>query len=243
MKFLLKIGLPLAVIGGVAAWLYFAVTNRQININGWFVGGMVRGVDVSSYQTDVDFKELMRQEIKFAYIKATEGAGHVDASFAEKWAAVREAGLSAGAYHYFVYGESGLKQAENFVATLGDLESGDLIPAVDLELTMAEVKEPPAVEDVVFELKTFLAMVERRYSVKPILYSREDYYKKYLAKDFADYPRWVTNVFYPVYLESGDGWTVWQYNDCGVLTGYGGEKCIDLNAVNNKFGLDALKIK
>ena len=73
---------------------------------------------------------------------------------------------------------------------------------------------------------------------------REDYYDKYLADDFKDYPRWIRNVFYPVFIDIGDDWTVWQYNDKGKLEGYEGETYIDFNVINmTKGGLDVLKVK
>lgn len=239
-KLLRRLIFLLVVAGAVVAG-YFAVRNRQININQWLVSDMIKGVDVSSYQENVDFAKLKAQGVEFAYIKATEGAGHVDASFAEKWAAAREAGVPAGAYHYFTYGVSGAEQAQNFIATVGELTSGRLIPAVDMELTVEEVYDPPEVEAVVARLRAFLAVVEEKYGVKPLIYARQDYYEKYLAADFADYPRWVCNVFYPVYIETGDSWALWQYNDRGALEGYSGEKYIDLNVVNNNFGLEKLR--
>ena len=232
--------ITVGVLVGLGFWGYFAVRNRQININNFFVGGQVLGVDVSSYQENVDFKRLKEQGVEFAYIKATEGSSHVDKSFADKWASVKEAGLPAGAYHYFSYGSSGTTQAENFIKAVGDLE-GRLIPAVDMELTVEEVYNPPEVDEVVRGLKAFLAVVEEKYKVKPLIYAQKDYWDKYLAADFSSYPRWARNVFYPVFVDVGDDWTVWQYNDRGVLDGYSGEKFIDLNIVNNKKGLDALR--
>ena len=77
---------------GLGFWGYYAVRNRQININNFFVGGQVLGVDVSSYQENVDFKKLKEQDVEFVYIKATEGSSHVDKSFAEKWEAAKDAG-------------------------------------------------------------------------------------------------------------------------------------------------------
>ena len=242
IRFLLKVVLPVGALVAIGVFLYFAVTNRQININAWFTGGMTMGVDMSSYQEQVDFDELKRQGVKFAYIKATEGAGHVDTSFYEKWRAAEAAEVPAGAYHYFIYGESGAAQAMNFIQTVGEI-TGRLIPAVDMELTTEEVRNPPEADVVVRGLKSFLAVIEEHYGVRPVIYARQDYYNKYLAADFADYPRWITNVFFPVYLEAGDGWTMWQYNDCGKLAGYSGEKCIDLNVVNNKFGLDSIRAR
>ena len=234
--------ITVAAIGGLAVWSYFAVVNQQININTFFVGGMTRGVDISSYQTDVDMKKLKEQGIEFAYIKATEGSSHKDTTFDEKWAAAQVAGLPAGAYHYFSYGSSGVSQAENFIKTVGDLD-GRLIPAIDMELTTEEVKNPPEKDAVVRGLKAFVAIVEEHYGVKPLIYSRQDYYDKYLKDDFAGYPRWITNVFYPVFIEAGEEWAVWQYSMHGTLEGYGGEKNIDLNVVNKKIGLDGLRWK
>ena len=233
--------LIVGLLVGLGLWGYFAVRNRQLNINNFFVGGQILGVDVSSYQEDVDFKRLKEQDVEFVYIKATEGSSHVDKSFKEKWSAVEEAGILAGAYHYFSYKSSGTTQAENFIKTIGDLD-GRLIPAVDMELTAEEVYNPPEKEEVVRGLKAFLAVVEEKYSVKPLIYAQKDYYDKYLAEDFSSYPRWARNVFYPVYVDAGEDWLVWQYNDRGVLEGYSGEKYIDLNIVNSKFGLDSLKM-
>ena len=232
----------LALLLGGGFWLYQAVINREIYINDWFVGGMIRGVDVSSYQQNVDFAKLYDQGIEFVFIKATEGSSHQDPSFAEKWQHVQESNLLSGAYHYFSYKSSGASQAQNFINAVGDL-SGRLLPVVDLELTPEEVINPPDKTEVVLSLKAFLAVIEEEYNIKPILYSRQDYYEKYLAEDFSEYPRWVTNVFFPVFIEAGDNWVIWQYNDQGILDGYSGEEHIDLNVLNRKSSLEDIKVK
>ncbi len=242
IKRLIVFIISLAIVGGVCYYVYYAVTVQQININGFFTGGMTRGVDVSSYQENVDFEKLKEQGIEFAFVKATEGDTHVDSSFRDKWAAAEKAGVPAGAYHYFSYGVSGTKQAENFIRTVGSLE-GRLIPAIDMELTPEEVENPPEKETVVRGLRAFIAIVEEEYDVKPIIYSRQDYWDKYLKDNFGDYPRWITNVFYPVFVEAGEEWVVWQYNMRGTMEGYSGEKYIDLDVINKKFGLEALKMK
>ena len=41
----------------------------------------IRGVDVSSYQGEVDWDTLSEQNISFAYIKATEGSSYKDDRF------------------------------------------------------------------------------------------------------------------------------------------------------------------
>ncbi len=242
IKRFLKFIILAAVLLGVGFWGYNAVINREININKWFVSGQTFGVDVSSYQENVDFKKLKEQGVEFAYIKATEGVSHKDSSFNKKWRDAAEAGVLAGAYHFFSYDKSGAEQARNFIETVGDL-TGRLIPAVDMELSMEEVKNPPEVASVVKGLKAFLAVVEEKYGVKPLIYAQKDYYDKYLAADFADYPRWGRNVFYPIMVDLGDDWAVWQYHDKGELEGYEGEKYIDFNIINSKIGLEGLKYK
>lgn len=242
MKKLIRFILLLLILGGLGYWGYTAVINRQININKLFLGGQIVGVDVSSYQENVDFGKLKEQGVQFAYIKATEGSTHVDSSFKEKWADAQGAGVASGAYHYFVYSVSGSEQAQNFINTVGELD-GRLIPAVDMELTPEEVLNPPVVDDVVRGLKSFLAVVEEKYGVKPLIYSQKDYYDKYLAADFSSYPRWARNVYYPIYIDLNNDWTVWQYNDHGEMDGYSGEKYIDMNVVNSAVGVDGLKYK
>lgn len=239
---LIKRLIILAILIGVTLILFFMVKNRVISINNWFVGNYQKGVDVSRYQEDVDFKKLKEQHIDFAYIKATEGSTHVDDSFKEKWKAAEEADMLTGAYHYFSYYQPGAAQAEYFIKTVGDLK-GHLIPAIDMELTVEEVYNPPEKDVVVRGLKAFVAVLEEKYKVKPIIYARKDYFEKYLADDFADYPKWVTNYYFPAFLDYGDSWTFWQYTDKGKLEGYSGEKYIDLNVLNNLKSLDDLILK
>ncbi len=242
-KKLFKYLFIIVIIAGLV-WLgYTGFKERWFNINGWFVGGNPFGVDVSSYQERTDFNKLKDQGVEFAYIKATEGSTHVDPSFRQKWKDAADAGMLVGAYHFFSYESSGTKQAKNYIETVGKLK-GKLIPAVDMELSMTEVYNPPEKEDVVRGLKAFIAVVEEEYGVKPLIYAQKDYFDKYLADDFKDYPKWVRNVFYPVWIDMGDDWTVWQYNDHGQLKGYQGETYIDYNVVNmTKGGLDVIKVK
>ena len=47
--------------------------------------GSVIGVDVSSYQGDIDWEILSSQDISFAFIKATEGSSYVDPYFENNW--------------------------------------------------------------------------------------------------------------------------------------------------------------
>jgi lysozyme len=51
------------------------------------------GIDVSNHQGSVDWSRVAADDIRFAYVKATEGGDFVDSRFAANWAGARAAGL------------------------------------------------------------------------------------------------------------------------------------------------------
>lgn len=90
----------LLVIGSV---LFLLVWNGIILLNNPSADTYpVRGIDVSSYQGEIDWGTLASQGISFAFIKATEGSGFVDERFAYNYSRAQKAGLRVGAYHFLV---------------------------------------------------------------------------------------------------------------------------------------------
>lgn len=235
----------LAIIGGGFLVAYSKIKNKEFFLNELFLSQTdTLGVDISNYQGDVDIDTLKAQNINFAFIKATEGSSFVDEKFATNWQNTKESGLPAGAYHFFSFESGGDTQAQNYIKTVGDDLTGRLFPAVDVELYKDYQKNPPAVDDVVRELKQFLTSIESHYHVRPIIYAPKDIYKKYIKKDFGDYTRWGRSVYWPISWTEGDNWTIWQYKDRGQLDGYiGDEKYIDLNVLSRKHSLEEITIK
>ncbi len=187
----------------------------------------VKGVDVSRYQGTVDWGQLEEQEIAFAFIKATEGSGHVDARFSENWDAVADTNILASAYHFFSFDSSGITQAENYIRTVGK-RTGMLPPAVDIEFYgdySQNPMEPDKAREILSEL---LRELERFYHVKPILYTTVPVYRRYLKGSFAAYPLWIRNVYYQPFWDGIRNWSFWQYSDRGTLRGQEGT-AIDLN--------------
>jgi lysozyme len=60
----------------------------------------IYGIDVSSYQADINFAEVVREGFTFAIIKATEGDGYVSPSYMSQLAAANTAGLVTASYHF-----------------------------------------------------------------------------------------------------------------------------------------------
>ncbi len=189
----------------------------------------VRGVDVSHYQGDIDWETLAGEGIDFAFIKATEGSGHVDTRFYENWADADATDLRVGAYHFFSFDSPAETQAQLFIETVGAL-SGKLIPVVDIEFYGDKFSNPPETEELVAELKTMLTLLEEEYGVKPMVYTTYTFYYNYLNGEIDDYPLWIRNVYFSPNLDMRGKWTFWQYTDQAVLDGYSGaEEHIDLN--------------
>src|SRR3954454_25178732 len=73
-----------------------------------------QGVDVSHHQGHIAWAKLPSQGVDFAYIKATEGADHVDGRFSINWRAAHRAGIHRGPNHLFRLCGIGRAQADNF---------------------------------------------------------------------------------------------------------------------------------
>ena len=189
----------------------------------------VRGVDVSSYQGEIDWPVLAGQDIDFAYVKATEGSGFVDSRFAENLRGARDAGLLVGAYHFFSFESPGRSQAEQVIATV-PADRGLLPVAVDVEHYGTFFRDPPDADKVRAELEVLVATLREHYGVEPVIYATQAAYSRYVAGGFPDTPLWIRAVYLPPRVSDGRDWTFWQYSHRDRLDGYDGEESfIDMN--------------
>lgn len=187
----------------------------------------VRGVDVSSYQGEIDWPVLAGQNISFAFIKATEGSGYTDEYFSSNWENALGTELRVGAYHFFSYDSAGETQAENFIAAVPRV-AGTLPPVVDVEFYGEYDKNPPTREHVRALLAPMLERLEAHYGAKPIIYTTARAHRLFLSGEYTEYPLWIRSVYWEP-MGTPD-WAFWQYSARDVLSGYNGkEKFIDCN--------------
>ena len=225
--------LPAALAAGLAALLAVAGGLLGTGVlwftNPWPDDYPVRGVDVSAYQGEIDWRTLAGQDIAFAYIKATEGSGHVDRYFAANFEAARQTGLRVGAYHFFSFDSAGATQADNFIAAVPKAD-GMLPPVVDFEFYGDKEKNPPDAAAARRELNVMLNALEGHYGVRPVIYATGKSYEMYLAGQYGNYDIWIRDILAHPELPDGRDWTFWQYSNRGRLAGYSGEeRYIDLN--------------
>ncbi len=188
----------------------------------------INGIDVSHHQNDIDWGEIKEQNIRFAFIKATEGGDFKDKKFIENWNNAISVGIDVGAYHFFTFCKSGRCQAENFMETVPKYEYA-LPPVIDLEfggncsLKVDDLK-------VIAEIDTLQLLLESRYCKTPILYVTHDFYERFLLYKFPDNPLWIRDIYQEPKLNDNREWTFWQYANRGHLDGI--NTYVDLNVFN-----------
>lgn len=190
-------------------------------------GYSVHGIDVSAYQGRINWPEVARHHVKFAFIKATEGVTLRDQRFRRNWDAARQAGVFRGAYHYFQPNYDGAQQANLFTRTV-PLAPGDLPPVLDVE--HAEFHDVATMRR---NVAVWLRLVERHYGVRPILYSNYSFYKRHLAGHFDKYPLWLAHYEVPAPSLPREKWIIWQHSDEGYIPGIRGT--VDFNVFQGSF--------
>lgn len=143
------------------------------------------GIDISHYQGDVNWDRVVSNgNIKFVYIKATEGATWQDAKRSVYANGAHKKKLLVGFYHFYRVSSSGEDQFANFVKATEGLPC-DLIPVLDIEI------EPKASERARFEegIRVFIKKCKKHFGVYPIIYTMPNFDKKYLPF-CADYKKW-----------------------------------------------------
>ena len=191
----------------------------------------IQGIDVSKYQGDVDWSRVADSGVKFAWIKATEGADHIDPKFGQNWVESRAAGVPRGAYH-FVYWCRPWQEEIAWYERNVPVEADALPPVLDVEATPGSrtCKRVLYREDVLPEIANMLAELERHYGKRPVIYTSVDFYRTILRPhEFSDYPIWVRSTKYSPPVEYGDRkWQFWQYQSDGSVPGIRGK--VDRNA-------------
>lgn len=192
----------------------------------------VFGVDVSNYQGLIDWHQLEAQDVSFAFIKATEGSGHVDESARRNLENAAETDIKLSAYHFFSFDSPGETQAANFISVV-EKDDIDIPPVVDIEYYADKKSNKPSKSEAEAILRPLLEDLEEYYGEKPIIYTTLPVYCRYVKEGFSDYPLWIRSVnMEPDLLD----WKFWQYCDSGKLDGYvGDEECIDFNVYNGSF--------
>ena len=151
------------------------------------------GVDISTFQGNINWAKLVAGNVKFVFVRAKYGTFD-DARFKMNWPGAKAAGLLRGAYLFYrpKNDASPIAQAEAFVNSLGG-DFGELPLVVDVERDPGQ--EIPPVETLQSGLRACLERITQLTGRKPIIYTALGFWNESLGSvSWAkDYDLWVAN--------------------------------------------------
>lgn len=192
------------------------------------------GIDVSSWQGEIDFLQVKASGIEVVYIKSSEGFRSVDSYFEQNYANAKNAGLKVGFYHYVTARsvEDAVKQANFFVSTISG-KNPDCKLAMDFESFGSLGREE--INQIAL---TFMQTVKNVSGKDVIIYSDEYNANSTFESNLAIYPLWVAQyeVSEPTVREHWSNWAGWQYTDRGEVPGI--SSYVDRDKFTNEVFLD-----
>ena len=200
--------------------------------------GLLPGLDVSRWQTTINWPQVAASGERFVVMKATEGTEYVDPMYATNRAGAMGAGIPMAAYHFASPDASpneAVIEADHYVAVAG-LTAGNLLPALDLEQTGG--LSVPALQ---VWVRSWLDEVTAQLGIAPMIYVSPSFWMTSMGND-TSIPQagykvlWIANwavssPTVPAANWSGYGWTFWQYTNCGTVAGIT-TGCVDLDWFN-----------
>ena len=193
----------------------------------------IEGIDVSHHQNEINWGRVRRDGKRFTFIKVTEGYRYIDPLYAYNHWNARAAGLRVGAYHFAQPTADlagAVRQADHFLAWF-NLQDGDLLPVLDLEI--ANDLDPAALTNWTL---VWLNRIRGRTGLSALIYSSPDFWANHLedtsAIAAAGYTLWIADWNSDTPRTPGAdwgaaGWSVWQYDDCGLVRGITGCALLD----------------
>jgi len=178
-------------------------------------GALIDGIDVSSHQGDIDWaKVTANDDLRFAYVKATEGATYRSPHYQSNVRQAQRHGLLVGSYHYLSTTSTISEQYANFVGAMSTVTQ-DLIPMIDVEDRGTWSRS-----QLIDSLALLAGMLERHYKRRPMIYSTMDFYNQNLSPQFNRYPLYIGRYSSAKPAISWDGdYTIWQFTEDGIMAG------------------------
>ena len=207
----------------------------------------VLGVDVSHYQTNVDWKKAYADGIRFAFVKITEGTtGHEDNIYNLK-ARVLDAqknGIKCGYYHFARPGNVAEPEADakeevaNVIAHMGMLPKPNLPLVLDLEAYSTENIWDDKIDHMDRFISTFISEM-KLHGISVIYYSYKSFTDVNTKPIFGANPLWIAaypanpETTLPAIPNGWKEWKIWQFTAKGAIDGYVGD--IDLNIMKKDY--------
>ena len=177
-----------------------------------------RQAPLKNDECSFDWQAISKNKnIGYVFIKATEGESLVDDTYRYNIEEARKAGLKVGSYHYYRPNADMEMQFQNLTSQIRSNEQ-DLAVIIDVE-NRGRKSHATFISD----LKKFIKRVEEHYKSKPIIYTFQNFYNKYLSGEFSGH-KLMAAKYHEEEPELNDGskFTIWQYTSKGEIEGIDG---------------------
>jgi lysozyme len=185
------------------------------------------GIDISHHQSHIDWSAVAsdKQNVQFAFIKATEGVNYIDSALKYNSIEAKKAGIKIGYYHFASLNTPNVEmdartEANHFVDTIKKCPAPDLPLVLDIETNKAGI----SADMVLLWVKTFFAELEALGYTDYILYSYTPFLDANLPKNhtLGNIRLWIAayvNLPKPRLPIGWDNWYIWQYSAKGKVSG------------------------
>jgi lysozyme len=226
------------------------------------------GIDVSHHNEEnkdcyphckINWSALKQQGVYFAYAKASQGQGR-DPRFSEHWTDLGQLPAAnkifRGAYHFLSSDGTGANQASTFLKTMGQIESLDLPPSLDLEWDVRVGPDGKVVKDasgrdrdfwdrvapdqIIAQVVAWSDAVRSATHRTPLIYTNKAWWDERIKDEgkfakladsilwVAAYPKTVSLNEIPA-VPNNSKWGLWQFTDRAVMTDGGLVGRVDAN--------------
>lgn len=187
----------------------------------------VRGIDVAQHQGRVDWRAVAASGVRFAYIRAFEGKD-LDPTYERNRREALAAGLLVGTYQYLRARHPGRYQADLLLDALGELQPGELPPALDCE----DLDGRPAVE-VQAAILAWMYRVREAIRRPPVIYAGPGWWLGELRgqalSEVASCPLWLADYRQrPQVMRPWTERVIWQHSGSGRCPGIIGAVDLDV---------------
>lgn len=169
---------------------------------------LLRGTDISHYQSSIPDGD-------FCILKATEGAGNTDSTFAARWRTLAARGVLRGAYHFGHPSADAVAQADRFLSVVraAGLKPGDILVLdhEDADGTSAAHCSSWA--------RAWCARVQAEAGYKPVVYTFLSFANEGRCAGLGGYPLWMADPSRPAgqprVPAPWKDWVLHQYGEPG----------------------------
>ena len=191
----------------------------------------IKGIDVSKYQGNIDWKKVKDSGIEFAMIRllsSNNNGPYIDPYFEQNYNNAKSVGIKVGAYIY-TYATTEEKQNTEITMAIEALKNKtlDYPLALDVEDRFLISIGKDALSNLV--LRGLVIIDQKGYI--PMLYTYTNYTSNLNMDIFKDYDLWIAD--YRGYNGYGEC-DIWQYSSSGSVNGISGS--VDMNISYKNYG-------